>query len=195
MHSNPKTEPDQGVQAEIRPIWGGIARTTPHSSPNDRPRFPSRPPTQARQGSQHQPIADSPSADRALPSSLSTRSIAILGLGVAAGCFVTMAFFGLTQSVTSSSAPDSPSIVQSLATADASQPRVSPSIEEGKQVAIATLVSGSHQIDDGKVTFYAEPHRSGNALQQFAEVFGAAISKGENPRPIRAPLRQPKGGM
>ena len=67
--------------------------------------------------------------------------------------------------------------------------------EIGKQIAIATLVSGSHQIDDRQVTFYAEADRSGNALQQFAEVFGQAIAEGENPRPLRAPLRQSKGGM
>ncbi|MEO1584083.1 MAG: hypothetical protein AAFR96_05865 [Planctomycetota bacterium] len=134
------------------------------------------------------------------------------------GSFVTVAFFAMAMGV-SGRGPDraadratdrglhAAAEAQPASGGSASRPELSqaatagsaanaaPSDNQGKQIAIATLIASVHEIDRSKVVFYAEPGRSGNALQQFAEVFGEAISTGRSPRPIRAPLRQPKGGV
>ncbi|MEM8757905.1 MAG: hypothetical protein AAGF47_09005 [Planctomycetota bacterium] len=71
----------------------------------------------------------------------------------------------------------------------APQPAASPisglSLDEyGRQVAIATLTSGLHEITNTSITFYRDPDQPGNAVQQFARKFGRAIATGQNPTPL-----------
>lgn len=60
-------------------------------------------------------------------------------------------------------------------------------LEDARQIALSTLISQIHEIDESKVIFYQDTRRPGNAIQQFALVFGTAIQEGRDPATYLAP--------
>lgn len=66
--------------------------------------------------------------------------------------------------------------------------------EYGRQVAVAVLIGQYHDISDDEVRFVRDGRREGSALQQFAEVFGAAISDGAGPG-LQPQRRNGRGGQ
>lgn len=52
-----------------------------------------------------------------------------------------------------------------------------------QQIALSTLISQTHVIGEEQVIFMRDARKPGNAIQQFAEIFGRAIETGMNPYP------------
>lgn len=52
-----------------------------------------------------------------------------------------------------------------------------------QQIALSTLISQTHVIGEEQVVFMRDARKPGNAIQQFAEIFGRAIETGMNPYP------------
>ncbi|MEL6496918.1 MAG: hypothetical protein AAF937_04665 [Planctomycetota bacterium] len=196
------TKPES--QAEVRPIWGGFmgppAETQNRSAREPvrigRP-LPSQSPEPGRQAPlQRVGTLDSPQPPQAQPGTvvlgLNSRAAATFVGFAAVAAFVLVVFLGSTIGISPSAAsathtPHAPHDRTPASHGDAvtwsgGQALTSLSVAEyGEQVAIATLTSSLHQVSTEAVTFYADPDRSGNALQQFSEVFGEAIATGRNP--------------
>lgn len=188
--------PKPGTQAEVRPIWGGFVASGGTSAarhaaePTSRvvqpPTMPPAPDMNARVGSMERATAQA-EQHGALTLRLNSRSVATFAGFAAAAAFVLVVFLGSVIGVRPAAAtasvpqPAVPVVSESV-TWSGGPAQTSLSVGEyGEQVAIATLTSSLHEVSTNSVTFYADPDRSGNALQQFSEIFGEAIATGRNP--------------
>ncbi|MEL6797611.1 MAG: hypothetical protein AAFO89_12420, partial [Planctomycetota bacterium] len=178
----------------MRPIWGGfmgapggnaagavrepvrVSRSTPMSAPAQTTSRPA-----PRVGTLEVPESEHPRSAPVLLG-LNSRAVATFAGFAAVGAFVLIVFLGSTIGVgpSAATATQHPErFVQPGASANdaltwsGGPAQTSLSVAEyGEQVAIATLTSSLHQVSTESVTFYADPDRSGNALQQFSQVFG-----------------------
>ncbi len=196
VHSSKPRERDA-----IRPIWGGFVRTGPKGAQRvlqtGTPGLLALPapkaeaePEPTRVGSMHAGPPHAPQTGT-ITLRLNSRAAATFAGFAGVGAFVLIVFLGSTVGLRPAAASGDdraahPQEVQPALDQDVTwsggPAQTSLSVGEyGEQVAIATLTSSMHEVSNTSVTFYADPERSGNALQQFAEVFGEAIATGRNP--------------
>lgn len=172
------------------------SRSTPVSAPVHSASRPA-----PRVGTLEVPESDQPPTASMLLG-LNSRAVATFAGFAAVGAFVLIVFLGSTIGVgpSAATATQQPGRIaepgpssNDAVTWSGGPAQTSLSVAEyGEQVAIATLTSSLHQVSTESVTFYADPDRSGNALQQFSQVFGEAIATGRNPlRDDRGPMPSP----
>lgn len=186
-------------QAELRPIWGGFAglnTPTRTAAPSSTRNTGAEPPlAEAVRPTPHEPrrgtFEPHQRAEHAQPGTihlqLNSRAAATFVGFLAVAAFVLIVFLGSTTGLTpgpaaASATPHLGPTPTDRVTWSGVQAETAVTLGEySEQVAIATLTSGLHEVNTHSVTFFADPNRSGNALQQFGAVFGEAIATGRNP--------------